>query len=488
MSDDNRKRQRENDNDTVYSNPKKRTLCMFDKIIQILKYNIWEYFIDYENNSVSNTSIDLQNFIISGRQIYEQFHPMFISRGRFTVAQALKFGPMKTYLIHDIIYDPSTFSNLFCQFPRIRSLSISGTSIMSKNILSSLSDYPSTLQRLILPNSTNTFIEPGDLPINLTDLEFGDCYNKIIKPGALPSNLVRLNFGESFDQILVPGVLPPGLKKIYFGSKYDRILIEGSIPQGLTLLSFGREFNNPLSPGILPQKLTKLTLGLRFNKPLEPGSLPETLTCLDLRSAFDHRIEPGTLPQSLRSLDFGRAFNQPLDNVLPSDLIHFGIHSGYTHSLTQVLSSLTKLESLDFNSFNEYVFRPINIEPMMLSQSLKKFRYIDRVFNQDLENILPQELEELTLSHGYKNHLMLSTKNNPGNLPMTLKKLTFVCGLGINPYDSIESIQKIVNLDFGQRYLIGSEQWLLEFNKINNTYIWKRIHVPRYIHMHWNEI
>lgn len=43
---------------TKYSNQSNQS-NLFETVIEILKYNIWEYFIDYGNNDVSNMSEDL---------------------------------------------------------------------------------------------------------------------------------------------------------------------------------------------------------------------------------------------------------------------------------------------------------------------------------------------------------------------------------------------------------------------------------------------
>lgn len=465
--------------------------CYLERVIPILKYNIWDYLVNpmvpcLEQSKLANYNRDLHNFIICGKYIYSECYDTFMTKCFHWFEENYK----NRHLVHNLIYRPISCDNnqgqsvtTLSAFTEIQTLHLldvdTDIHLKSSNFLPVL---PGTLCTLVLNSRFNRTIEPSDFPTNLSDLTFGNCFNKIIRPNDLPPNLTRLTFGQTFDQPLIQGVLPPGLNVLNFGSDFNRPLDQGVLPPKIKVLNFGKDFNRTLEPGVLPQQLIELSMGQKFNNPLVTGLLPGTLRVLSLGATFNHKIDPGVLPLGLVSLDLGKDFDHPLDNVLPDTLIHLGLCSRYSHPLDTFLPSLIKLESLDILRFN-IVFsrsRPVHIRPGVLPQSLRKFKCVDWLFDQDLYNLLPSELAELTLSCQYKKSLMLPNYYDNGNLPPNLRKLQFIHDsnsyLDMNSNES----QRMINKDFGQ-HSDTTGHWLLGLNLDNNTktFTWNKFFIKQ---------
>lgn len=467
----------------VYSdnNMKKSTIQktnnLLEYVLEVLKFTLWEYFVG--TDGASNSSIDLQNFIISGKKVYDQLHRMFIESGSFGLEECLAMSSEKKSLVHRIrMRDKScwkfskTLNLELLEFPNIQQLDVCANGLYERVNGSSFEDFikhlPSTLKCVKLPAQFVSMIGPNELPQNLLKLHTGWKFNQLLEPGVLPSSLVKLEFGDWYSQSLILGSLPPNLEELVFNDAYNMMLTSDVLPPKLKLLVFGEKFNQPLGhcpdnngKQILPSSLKILKLGKHFNNQI---ILPQNLIELSFGN-FNQLLT--TLPQNLRSLDLG-AYDHPLCD-LPQTLMYLRINSRYSHSLERSIPNLKKLESLDIDMVKETSQRLVKIEQSMFPPSLRKFRYNDPMFDQNLTNRLPRELAELTLSIEYRktDTLLLSTDDNNNSLPITLQKLIFVAPelenqfMSNNP--SSTQICRAQGIDFGQ----------YSMHCIKQSYIWR---------------
>eukprot|EP01112_Ceratiomyxa_fruticulosa_P011032 TRINITY_DN2961_c0_g1_i3.p1 TRINITY_DN2961_c0_g1~~TRINITY_DN2961_c0_g1_i3.p1 ORF type:complete len:246 (+),score=52.33 TRINITY_DN2961_c0_g1_i3:90-740(+) len=89
-----------------------------------------------------------------------------------------------------------------------------------------------------------------------------------------------------------------------------------SLPNNLTFLVFGEKFNLSVD-NVLPHTITSLKFGKDFDTPI--SALPPSLTFLEFGFRFDKSVQK--LPHSIKHLIFKDFFNQPIDGILPPDLL-----------------------------------------------------------------------------------------------------------------------------------------------------------------------
>ena len=236
------------------------------------------------------------------------------------------------------------------------------------------------------------------LPDTITFIKIG-LYNNIkILNDFLPNNLKELYFSIYYKQPLNPGVLPNGLKRleIYNASKcLSEDTIKYVLPKSLEHLKINDCPAYLVNKALLPPNIRYLELYFRNNdnnKLIE--YLPSKLVCLELNNCLDYKIKNGVLPNTLKKLIFGSCYNQILESgLIPEQLEELIIRSDYIY----------------------------NFEPNVLPKKLKRLIFQDSYgYKQKLvPDILPEYLEELTLSYNYSEIL------EPGVLPKYLKKITF---------------------------------------------------------------
>ncbi|EGG19623.1 hypothetical protein DFA_00201 [Cavenderia fasciculata] len=103
-------------------------------------------------------------------------------------------------------------------------------------------------------------------------------------------------------------------------------ILSTTLSRSLTWLHLGSEFNERIAKGSLPHTLTQLSFGKWFNQPLN-GVLPTQLLTLHLGSDFNQPFTAGSLPDSIKELKFGYSFNQPLYQAIEGMFISVSIWS-----------------------------------------------------------------------------------------------------------------------------------------------------------------
>jgi len=204
------------------------------------------------------------------------------------------------------------------------------------------------------------------------------------------------------------------VKVIKTGYYFNQVLTD--LPINLTYLELGHCYNNPLPN--LPKNLTTLILGDEYDQPL--NNLPEELVVLKLGSNFNKPLK--NLPSSLKKLVKKGYFYFPLHN-LPDSIEILKIK--YCNIDVKWPKSLRKLY---IGSNNNYK----NIIPQInnLPEDLTILKFTSTVKHQI--KYIPKNLKVLYFS---KLSVELATKLpngieildgwNAGNLPLSLKEVTF---------------------------------------------------------------
>lgn len=446
------------------------------KVFQILRYNVWDFFLNHKNGS--NESKDLRNLVISCKWIRDLIYEQYLVKGRFTIDQikAMKIDPKMSSLINWLVIHGSIGDQIIDFTPCVQIVTLKNCPEFSvnqfpKSLVELRFDphllyekrlrpgiFPQTLLKLTLPNNFNQEMFPGLLPSKLQELVIGDAFDQILEPNVLPPCLITLHIGNNFSQIIEPEVLPSSLTELTFGDLFDQGLEKDVLPPNLRKLVFGAYFNKSC---VLPQSLTVLNFGRDFNKNIV---LPPGLTELSFGSCFNQPLVKGSLPDSLIKLNIGPQYDQPIEpNVLPKKLTHFKINSKYQHQLNGILP---ELKFLSFISKGLHQAKHFVLEPGTIPQSVQVLKIKDPEFQQELENLLPRGLIELTLSTRYTKSLV---SESGCFLPLSLRKLIFRENSIITTINT-KIIEKMFKIDFGQR----KENWNYDF--ADNHFVWTRCH------------
>eukprot|EP00435_Cladocopium_sp_Y103_P032240 s1318_g8.t1 len=249
------------------------------------------------------------------------------------------------------------------------------------------------------------------LPRSLQQLTLGSGFNESLEHVNLPNCLQSLTFGFDFNCTLEGIHFPSTLEHLTFGSTFNQSLVGIRFPVGLRSLTFGFDFNQSFQQVQFPTSLQDFRLGSDFNLTLEDVNWPTSLQNLTFGFAFNQSLKNVHLPSGLKSLTFGSHFNQSLECVenlgtdfnqswmqihLPPGLHHltFGRHLETVEwlLLPKDLTSLTC----------RFATYPL---PMKLPGRLKSLR-LEGKFNEDLQELLPQDLEVLSLGDSFCQSLM----------------------------------------------------------------------------------
>ncbi len=499
------------------------------KIFQIIRYMIFDYFIDPESKfkcEFSNKCIDLIHLGQCSKTITDLLIKQYIKKGCFHFLNIQNLSDIKRSWIRNFVHYQNshneTKNNMlnyilnnryihrliyycrdldlieFISLENLQDLKIIECESSRNRILHiKTNHYPNNLIKLCistyLMSGDNTFII-DELPPTLTDLDLNGYklqsqtidldwfpknlqilrmpyyYNQCLVPNLLPTNLHTLELGLCFDQKIEFATLPPTITDLTFGENFNQILEPYTLPGNITVIKFGIFYNQQLRTGSLPVNLLKLTFCQKsiFNKVFEKGSLPANLKTLNLGNAFNQLIDVGILPTTLTCLFLGNDFDQPFKpQTLPGSLIDLSINSRYSHSLNCILPDL---KILTFNYQND-MFRTNHI-----------------TLNSDL---LPKSLEQLTIISPYFNQSFIEPNGN-NLLPSGLKELNLNIKYCMNQRFIDQYAKRILPLSL--KKLIFSEKFMicysnedlkkveekvrqLEFcqsNYLNGTWIFKK--------------
>ncbi|KAN0004213.1 hypothetical protein ACTFIZ_010362 [Dictyostelium cf. discoideum] len=205
--------------------------------------------------------------------------------------------------------------------------------------------------------------------------------------------------------------IPNSITNLELVGKFNQQLRENQIPSTITRLRFGNDFNQSIKKkGIIPSSVTNLIFDSKFNKPLSSDSLPTSVKSLEFNS-FNQVINFGDIPFGVKNIKFGYPFNRSLNN-LPNSIESLTIMQCYERKIELGhCLSLTELNFTHYNRFNEV------IEPGDLPITLKKLS-LGCLFNKLLiHGSLPPQLEYLNLGEQFNQPLQ------EGILPNSIKTL-----------------------------------------------------------------
>lgn len=442
------------------------------------------------------TAEDLFQLRCCSQCLFRQFMPIFVSRGLWTVDQLGKMttqarGHVRGVLVNRI--QASTFQNLPYSITKLHFASnfnqqFGDDVVLPQGLLELkfgedfnqvLPVLPSQLNRLILGNGFNQFLQKGTLPSCLRELLVGASsknvfkrskFNCLLVHGVLPVGLTKLDLGYAFNQSLLLSdqfeglqsvlpstltvlklsanfnqslneVLPPGLTRLQFGNSFSQYrsmvlptglctLSLGSVfnegltdcqrhflPTTLTTLKFGRLFNQPIYAGLLPSGITHLEFGLMFDQSLVSGVLPFALTKL-VFDGFNHSLP--ALPASLTELTFRRKFNLPFGRgTLPAGLLNLHLGFNFNQILENLPTSLKRLNlggDFALRGFFEVIDNGFN-QPIKVGDLPSNLQKLSvgSCFNHSLEDVLPGNLTQLHLGTKFNHKL--------GALPRSLMEI-----------------------------------------------------------------
>ena len=293
------------------------------------------------------------------------------------------------------------------------------------------------IEYLHFGNKFNKMINIGTLPSSLTCLKFGFHYNQTIGIGVLPNCLKRLKFGFNFNQLIDVGVLPNSLVDVEFGDHFSQPLIPGTLPPNLTRLKFGRFFDKKIIENVLPTSLTtlifecvsvikrdymiklselpnlkKLKIGLE-NIQLDVSSIPN-LSNLTLYCKYNFQHIMKIILSMAINLNKLRIFNldEPISNYnLPKSLTHLYLNY-YAWGLTPASLPLPGLKCLIF----EHGFNQPNMQPGIFPNTITKLILGDAYTHPIENNVLPTDLTELGVGHGWTPSKNMRTDDYPRKL------------------------------------------------------------------------
>ena len=193
----------------------------------------------------------------------------------------------------------------------------------------------------------------------------------------IPRHAEKLIMNDTFDQKINPGDLPPELKYLKFNDKFNRDLSVGSIPPKLTHLTFGCKFNKPIYPGVLPPSLESLVLSGSYGHELVAGSLPYGLKKLQICGKYSHVIGPYVLPHTLEEFMLYCDKDILTESSLPDSLKRLEIGGWQNYEYCSDIGSfdfsvvplgLRHLELFaNIDAHNMAKYNPQNIEEMKIN-------------------------------------------------------------------------------------------------------------------------
>uniref|UniRef100_A0A6C0C794 F-box domain-containing protein n=1 Tax=viral metagenome TaxID=1070528 RepID=A0A6C0C794_9ZZZZ len=232
---------------------------------------------------------------------------------------------------------------------------------------------PHTLQYI----HTGGYNYPLDIfPESLIDLLFGYKFNQPIRNippvkrlcftkkfnhqinNLIPSSVEILGFGKSFDQEL-SGNVPDSVDFLIYEGNPERIK---NCNLRIKSLGWG---STSISSDCVPPSVRRLIFGTRYNLPIQ--SLPSFITKIQFGDHFNQPID-NILPENLISLKFGLNFNQPIDKCIPSSVTRLIFGEKFHQSIANM--SRTNNDNLTHLTISS------NVEEIITGDILPSIKYV----------------------------------------------------------------------------------------------------------------